>query len=34
MGERRAPYRIVDWRAITDLTTDHPAVITKFRKRR
>ena len=34
MGERRAPYRIVDWQTITDLNTDHPAVITKFRKRR
>ncbi len=34
MGERRAPYRIVGWQPITDLNTDHPAVITKFRKRR
>jgi hypothetical protein len=34
LGERRAPYRIVNWQTITDLNTDHPAVITKFRKRR
>jgi hypothetical protein len=34
LGERRAPYRIVNWWTINDLNTDHPAVITKFRKRR
>ena len=34
MGERLADFRIVASRSITDLRTDHPAVIAKFRKRR
>jgi hypothetical protein len=33
MAERRSPFRIVDWKVMHDLRTDHPGVVTRFRKR-
>ena len=33
MAERRASYRIASWRVLHELRTDHPAVVTRFRKR-
>lgn len=33
MAERRARYRIASWRVLHELATDHPAVVTRFRKR-
>ncbi len=33
MAERRARYRIASWRVLHELRTDHPADVTRFRKR-
>jgi hypothetical protein len=33
MSEKRSPFRIANWQAMHNLRTDHPGVVTKFRKR-
>jgi hypothetical protein len=34
MAERRSKYRIASWRVLHELRTDHPAVVTRFKKKR